>query len=171
MDQKTAITIGVGVVAVIVIYLMTRNNSGVIQQGDDYVPQNYMTYNVPRMTGTTPDVTVEYTQPDQQATTQPVSKCMCDSGCGSNGEYAGALRSVLQNFYDSTAALTNAYQNAILATLPDSLKQFINNDAGYIESRRALAAIGTESGMGNNLPMDLTNGQYRMGFRGVDGSQ
>lgn len=159
MDRKTTLTIGAGVVGLIILILLLRSRSPtVIQEGADKTP-NYFNYNIPTIPyQRTEPISYAPPTPAGSQTATASKKCMCDSGCGDNGEYAGALRSILDTFWESTAALTNAYQSAIFNTLPASMKQYINQDKGYIESRRALAAIGTTFGIGGNAPIDLVPG-------------
>jgi hypothetical protein len=169
MDQKTKLTVGAGIAGLVILILLLRANSNtVIQEGGTKNP-NYYDYNVP-VIPYVPTPIVSYKPPTAPTQTpDKPSPCLCSSGCGDDGEYAGALRSILDAFWESTAKLTDAYQGAILSTLPPYFQQYINNDKGYIESQRALKAIGTAFGVGENAPVDLTAGHY--GFRGIGGSE
>lgn len=167
MDKQTLYLSAGGIAAVGVLYFLMRSgNQGGTASVSGYTGSQdptYLTYNYPDYPGQAGTVVVKYVPPEPQPpqggnTAETLTRpCPCSSGCGSDGIYAKALNSIMSVFVQSTNALVNAYQSAMVNQLPDYVKQYINNDAGYIASQRALKAIGTSYGAGNNLPFDATS--------------
>lgn len=149
MDRDTYVMAGVGVVALVVLYLFLRRDSVSVYGADssNQLPETlYLTYNLPKTESKLPSLVSYTTDPVEKPEPEQTKSCLCDFGCGDNGEYSKVLNNLMAVFTRSTNALMQAYQGGILAQFTPAMRQYINNDKGFIESRRALESFGTSYG-------------------------